>query len=246
MTSKSDPFKNKHTLKEVPRTSLVAQWIRTCLPVQETWVQSPVWEDCTRHQSVHHNSWSLCTQSLCSATREAATMRSLHIGMKRSLHLPQLEKAHAEAMKTQHSHNLSLKKEVSIPRNFCYVPHVCNYSPTWAGPQLAGGWCPTLQVTFFSLNLQCTMSLSVVRLLLHSLPTTTLKDWQESGWICKTDKRLLLWNVHGRDRNPTRKKINAQHNFRKKMRKEQKSSIEHTEMFYKAHNWNPKRWGKRK
>ena len=44
----------------------------------------------------------------------------------------------------------------------------------------------------------------------------------------------------------TGKKLNAQYNFTKKMRKEQKSSIEHTEMFYKAHNWNPKRWGKRK
>ena len=66
-------------------------------------------------------------------------MRSLHIGVKSSLHLPQLEKAHAEAMKTQSSHNFFFFfKEVSIPRNLCYIPHVCNYSPTWAGPQLAG------------------------------------------------------------------------------------------------------------
>ena len=28
-------------------TSLVAQWIRICLPVQGTWVQSLVWEDST-------------------------------------------------------------------------------------------------------------------------------------------------------------------------------------------------------
>ena len=28
MTLKTDPFKNKHTLKEVPRTSLVAQWLK--------------------------------------------------------------------------------------------------------------------------------------------------------------------------------------------------------------------------
>ena len=37
---------------------LVAQWIRICLPVQETWVQSPIQEDATCHgagKAVHRN-----------------------------------------------------------------------------------------------------------------------------------------------------------------------------------------------
>ena len=40
------------------RTSLVAQWLRICLPMPETWVPSLVWEDPTCDEAtkpVHHN-----------------------------------------------------------------------------------------------------------------------------------------------------------------------------------------------
>ena len=43
------------------KTSLVAQWWRICLPVQETWGQSLIWEDPTCHRAskpVHHNYWA--------------------------------------------------------------------------------------------------------------------------------------------------------------------------------------------
>ena len=44
-------------------TSLVAQWLRICLPIQVTWVWALVWEDPTCHgatKSVSHNYWA-CT-----------------------------------------------------------------------------------------------------------------------------------------------------------------------------------------
>ena len=89
-------------------TSLVAQWLRIRLPMQGTRVQALVWEDPTCRgatKPVHHNywactlepmsynHWSPCTQSLCSTTREATTMRSPCTVTKSSPHLPQLEKA---------------------------------------------------------------------------------------------------------------------------------------------------------
>ena len=39
-------------LKAMLRTSLVAQWLRMCLPVQGTWVGSLVWEDPTLHGAI--------------------------------------------------------------------------------------------------------------------------------------------------------------------------------------------------
>ena len=51
------------TVQESPAWDfLVAQWIRICLPVQETWVQSPIQEDSTCRRSakpVCHNYQSL-------------------------------------------------------------------------------------------------------------------------------------------------------------------------------------------
>ena len=44
-------------------TSLVVQWLRIHLPMQETWVQSLVWEDSTCHRAakpLHWNCWT-CT-----------------------------------------------------------------------------------------------------------------------------------------------------------------------------------------
>ena len=88
------------------RNSLVVQCLGICMPMQGTWVWSLVWEDSTclrATQLVSCNFWSPCTQSLCSAAREATTMRSLHTAMKSGLYLLQLEKACTKATKTQYS-----------------------------------------------------------------------------------------------------------------------------------------------
>ena len=45
------------------KTSQVAQWLRTCLLMQKTWVLSLVWEDSTclgAAKPMHCNYWSLC------------------------------------------------------------------------------------------------------------------------------------------------------------------------------------------
>ena len=49
---------NKIKLKIQKRASLVAQWLRICLPMQETRVRALVWEDPTCHgatRPVSHN-----------------------------------------------------------------------------------------------------------------------------------------------------------------------------------------------
>ena len=53
-TNSRQPEKKYHVL----RTSLVVQWLRICLPMQGTWVQSLVREDPTCHGAtnpVRHN-----------------------------------------------------------------------------------------------------------------------------------------------------------------------------------------------
>ena len=82
-----------------PRASLVAQWLRICLPVQGTRVRALVWEDPTCRGatgSVSHNYWACMSGSLCSTTREAATVRGPCTTMKSGPCLPQLEKALAQ------------------------------------------------------------------------------------------------------------------------------------------------------
>ena len=81
------------------RASLVAQWLRICLPMQGTRVRALVWEDPYMPQS----GWarepqllSLRVWSLCSATREAAMVRGPRTAMKSGPRLPQLEKALAQ------------------------------------------------------------------------------------------------------------------------------------------------------
>ena len=83
------------------RTSPVVQWLRIHLPMQGTRVWSLVWEDPTCHRAtkpVHHNYWALCTQSLCSAAREATTRRSLHTATRATREYPflPLEKARVQ------------------------------------------------------------------------------------------------------------------------------------------------------
>ena len=79
--------------------SLVVQWLRICLPMQGTRVRALVWEDPTcpgATRPVSHNLLSLRVWSLCSATREATTVRGPRTAMKSGPHLPQLEKALAQ------------------------------------------------------------------------------------------------------------------------------------------------------
>ena len=87
----------------------MAQWLRTCLPMQGTWVQALVREDPTCHgatkpvrhnywscvlEPVSHNYWSPRAYSPCSATREATAMRSpCTTTMKSSPRSLQVEKA---------------------------------------------------------------------------------------------------------------------------------------------------------
>ena len=97
-----------------------AQWQRIHLPMQGTWVQSPVREDSTCHgitkplhhnywtctvEPARHNYWSLSTESLCSITREATAMRNPCTMRKSSPGSPQLEKSLGKARKAQHSQN---------------------------------------------------------------------------------------------------------------------------------------------
>ena len=51
-------------LKGSGRPSLVVQWLRICLPMQGTRVQSLVWEDCTCHGEL----------SPCAAATEARVL----------------------------------------------------------------------------------------------------------------------------------------------------------------------------
>ena len=52
--------------------SLVAQWLRICLPVQGTWVRALVWEDPTCRgatRPVSHNYWA-CASGACAPQQE--------------------------------------------------------------------------------------------------------------------------------------------------------------------------------
>ena len=79
--------------KAVLGASLVAQWLRICLPIQGTWVRALVREDptcCGTTKPVHHNYWACALEpvshnywahlpqllSPCSTTREATAVRS--------------------------------------------------------------------------------------------------------------------------------------------------------------------------
>ena len=86
-------------IQEEIRASLVAQWLRVCLPMQGTRVRALVWEDPTCRGATKPREpqlLSLRVWSLCSATGEAATVRGPRTAMKSGPRLPQLEKALAQ------------------------------------------------------------------------------------------------------------------------------------------------------
>ena len=58
--------------KKTPGASLVAQWLRICLPMQGTWVRALVWEDPTYRRAtgpVSHNYWA-CASGACAPQQE--------------------------------------------------------------------------------------------------------------------------------------------------------------------------------
>ena len=61
-----------HCQKKSHRASLLAQWLRICLPMQGTWVRALVWEDptcCGTTKSVCHNYWA-CAFGACAPQQE--------------------------------------------------------------------------------------------------------------------------------------------------------------------------------
>ena len=85
-------------LKTDPQ-GLVAQWIRICLPVQGTQVQSLVWEDSTCHRATKPKSYnyrSPCTCSPRATTGKTTAMRRPCTATKSSPCSLQLEKAHTQ------------------------------------------------------------------------------------------------------------------------------------------------------
>ena len=84
--------------KSTNRASLVAQWLRICLPMQGTQVRAPG----LGRSHMPQSNWahepqllSLCVWSLFSATTEATIMRGPRTAMKSGPRLPQLGKAPA-------------------------------------------------------------------------------------------------------------------------------------------------------
>ena len=110
--------------------SVVAQWLRICLPMQGTRVRAPVWEDpmCRgATKPVRHNYWACAlesphattTEPTChnywsphSTTREDTTMRRPCTATKSSPCSPQLEKAHAQQWRPNAAKKKKKKKKV--------------------------------------------------------------------------------------------------------------------------------------
>ena len=60
------------SLRHIPGTSLVVQWLRICLPMQGTRVRALVWEDPTCRgatRPVSHNYWA-CASGACAPPQE--------------------------------------------------------------------------------------------------------------------------------------------------------------------------------
>ena len=106
-------------------TSLVAQWLRICLPMQGTWVRALVWEGptcCRATKPVRHNYWACALEpashnywahvpQLLKPTRlepvlcnkRSTAIRSLCTTIKSSPRSPQLEKAREQQRRPKHS-----------------------------------------------------------------------------------------------------------------------------------------------
>ena len=85
-------------LKKKKGASLVAQWLRICLPMQGTWVRALVWEDptCRGATKPWATAAELARLEPVLGNGEAATVRGPRAAMKSGPRSPQLEKALAQ------------------------------------------------------------------------------------------------------------------------------------------------------
>ena len=81
-------------IKTTRRTSLVVQWLRICLPKQETMIRKIPHVTCQENftKPVYLNSWASCLDPLLCSKRQAIAMRRPHTSTKSGLCLHQLEK----------------------------------------------------------------------------------------------------------------------------------------------------------
>ena len=110
------PYRRTQSNKDpISLASLVAQWWRICFPMQETWVQSLIWEDPTCHgatEPLNHNYWACAPLSppaapteacmpliLWSTTKEALGWEAHTLQLETSPGLSQLEKPHVPMKK---------------------------------------------------------------------------------------------------------------------------------------------------
>ena len=86
-------------------TSQVCQWLRICLPMQGTWVQSLIWEDSTCHGATEpacRNYWSQRAPEPTSSSRLQWEAHVLQLS-------PQPEKAHVQQQAAMGSPPLQLE-----------------------------------------------------------------------------------------------------------------------------------------
>ena len=109
---------NSVPVKRNEEDSLVVQWLRICLTVQGTCVQSQLGKI---PRAVGQQSPCTTTtrgaQSLCSTTREAAAMRSPHTTVKSGPHPVKRKSAHSNRDPTQPK----IKKYIRILRKSLYT-----------------------------------------------------------------------------------------------------------------------------
>ena len=125
-------------IKENSRTSLIAQILRICLPMQVTWVRSLVWEEPTclgATKPVSHNYWSPCTPEPVLCNQRRRCKKPAH----RNEEQPPLSATRGSlrtATKTQHSQqlinflkeNLSrTERSVHVHRPFHVSVHITMY-----------------------------------------------------------------------------------------------------------------------
>ena len=85
--------------------SLVAQWLRICLPMQGTWVRARVWEDPTSRgatRPVSHNYWA-CASGACAPQQERPRQWKARAPRWRVDLLAATRESPCTEMKTQHS-----------------------------------------------------------------------------------------------------------------------------------------------
>ena len=102
--------------KKQAGASLVAQWLRICLPVQGTRVQALVWEDPTCRGAAGPVLLSLRIWSLCSTTREVVMVGGPRTMMRSGPRLPQLEKALAQRRRPNTAINQSINQSTTTTK----------------------------------------------------------------------------------------------------------------------------------